>query len=370
MSSILFEPYKIGGMEIKNRFVRSATWDGMADDSGRVTDSSVGLYRKLGSGGVGLVIIAYSYVTAIGQAAPRQYGIHSDAMVPGLRRLVEAVHRGGARIAAQVVHAGINSRYHKGRGAELPAVSRLEDAGTPHREMTDEEIEALIDDYIAAVLRAREAGFDAVQLHAAHGYGMSQFISPFYNKRTDRWGGSPENRRRFILEVIRRARQAAGDFPLLIKLGVMDDEEVGLVLEEGVEAACKIDEAGIDAIEISSGIGTPVRIIRRDAPEDVYFRERTAVVKRAVSVPVMMVGGIRSLEMAGDIVKSGDADLISMSRPFIREPGLIARWQRGDTARATCISCNKCFSVLARGKPLECGEDRHLREKAARDSKF
>jgi 2,4-dienoyl-CoA reductase-like NADH-dependent reductase (Old Yellow Enzyme family) len=366
MPSFLFQPYKIGSLELKNRFVRSATWDGTADDSGAVTDTSVVLYRELGRGGVGLIVTAYSFVTAVGQAAPGQYGIHTDDMIPGLKRLVGAVHAGGARIAIQIVHAGVNSRYFNGKGVELPAVSKLERISTPHREMTGEEIEVLIGEYIAAVLRAREAGFDAVQFHGAHGYGMNQFLSPLFNIRTDRWGGSAENRRRFHLELIRRARQAAGtDYPLLIKFGVQDDEEGGLSLADGVETARKMEEEGIDAIEVSSGVGTSARISRRGAPEQAYYRDRAAAVKKVVKVPVMAVGGIRSLEMAEDIVNSSDADLISMCRPFIRQPDIISRWQRGETEPATCISCNKCFGVLNKGEPLECGEDRRLRRKAA-----
>lgn len=363
MSANLFEPYRIGNLEVKNRFVRSATWDGTADNSGAVTDTSVALYRKLAQGGVGLIISAYTFVTALGQAAPRQYGIHTDDMLPGLQRLVVAVHEGGAKIAVQIVHAGINSNYLRHRGIELQAVSKLKGISTPHYEMTDEEIEALISEYIAAILRAIEAGFDAIQFHGAHGYGMNQFLSPLFNIRTDKWGGSAENRRRFHLGLIRRARQAVGDdFPMLIKFGVCDDREGGLSLAEGLETAQQMSKEGIDAIEVSAGVGTSAQVSKKGDPEKAFYRERAAEVKKVVTVPVIAVGGIRSLEMAKSIVSSGDADLISMSRPFIREPDLVARWQRGETEPATCISCNKCFAIIARGEPLECGEERRLRE--------
>ncbi|MFC2070883.1 NADH:flavin oxidoreductase [Chloroflexota bacterium] len=364
MSAGLFEPYKIGRLELKNRFVRSATWDGTADDSGAITDVSVDLYNRLASGGVGLIVTGYCYVTALGQASPRQYGIHTDDMIPGLKRLADAAHRGGAKIAVQIVHAGVNSRYHARKGAEVQAVSKLESISTPHHEMTDEEIELLISDYAAAVLRAREAGFDAVQFHGAHGYGMNQFLSPLFNIRTDRWGGSADNRRRFHLEMIRKARQAAGvDFQLFIKFGVRDEEEGGLTTDEGVETAKLMEKEGIAGIEVSSGIGTTTRMMANGGREQAYLRDRAAVVKKAVKIPVIAVGGIRSLEMAEDIVNSGDADLVSISRPFIREPEILLRWQRGETEPATCISCNKCFGVMAKGDPLECGEDRRLRRK-------
>ena len=365
MSTSLFEPYRIGNLELKNRFVRSATWDGTADNSGAVTDMSVALYRKLAERGVGLIISGYAFISLLGQATHGQYGAHNDDMIPGLRRLVQATHEGGARIALQIVHAGINSNYLRHRGIELQAVSKIERINTPHQEMTDEEIKALISDYVAAILRAREAGFDAVEFHGAHGYGMSQFISPLFNIRTDKWGGSAENRRRFHLELIRRARKSVGDdFPVLIKFGVLDDTEGGLSLTEGLETAQQMVREGIDAIEVSAGVGRSEQVTKAREPERAYYRERAAAVKNVVTIPVIAVGGIRSLGMAESIVSSGDADLISMCRPFIREPDLVARWQKGETEPATCISCNKCFTILAKGEPLECGEERRLREEA------
>jgi len=355
MSTSLFDPYKIAGLELKNRFVRSATWDGMADELGAVTDASVALYRKLGKGGVGLIISGYAFVSPVGQAAYGQYGAHTNDMIPGLSRLVQAVHQGGAKIALQLVHAGINSNYLHHRGITALVVSSMREIGRPHREMTEEDIEVTVSDFASAAVRAREAGFDAIQLHGAHGYLMSQFLSPLYNFRTDRWGASAENRRRFHLEVIRRIRNVVGtDFPLMIKFGVQDDDERGLSLEEGLEMAQKMFKPGIDAIEVSAGIGVAVRVLKKSDPEQVYFRDRAAAVKRAVTVPVMLVGGIRSLEMAKSIVDSRDADLISMCRPFIREPDLVSRWQRGDKEPARCISCNKCFTAVVKGEPLEC----------------
>ena len=365
MSVDLFEPYRIGSLELRNRWVRSATWDATADSSGAVTDTSVALYRELAKGKIGLLVSGYAFVSAHGQANPGQYGVYNDDMIPGLRRLVEEAHQGGAKIALQIVHAGINSGYLVGKGVTLLAMSKMPEMSRPHREMSDEEIEGIIADFAAAAVRGREAGFDAVQLHGAHGYLMSQIQSPLYNLRTDKWGGSAENRRRFHLEVIQRVRQAIGaDFPLMIKFGVQDDREGGLSLSEGVETARQMAEKGIDAIEVSAGVGQSTQVTGAGDPERVPFRERAAAVKRAVTVPVMVVAGIRSLEMAKDIVDSGDADMISMCRPFIREPGLVARWQSGDTKPAKCISCNRCFGVIARGEPLECGEERRLREEA------
>ncbi|MFC2005444.1 NADH:flavin oxidoreductase [Chloroflexota bacterium] len=366
MSTNLFEPYRIGGLELENRFVRSATWDATADSSGVVTDTSVALYRELARGRIGLIVSGYAFVSPLGQANPGQYSAHTDDMVPGLHRMVQVVHEGGGKIALQIVHAGINSPYLSRKGITLQAVSRIEEISTPHREMTGEEIESLINDYVSAALRGKEAGFDALQLHAAHGYGMSQILSSFYNRRSDQWGGNAENRRRFHLEVVRRIRRAIGaDFPFMIKFGVKDDVEGGLSLAEGLETAQRMVEEGVDAIEVSAGAGGALLVMKKGKTEErAPFRRRAAAAKQAVTVPVMVVCGIRSLEMAQSIVDSGDADLISMCRPFIREPGLVARWQRGEKDPATCISCSKCLAVTAKGKPLVCVEERRLRKEA------
>ncbi|UCD53746.1 MAG: FAD-dependent oxidoreductase [Dehalococcoidia bacterium] len=359
MSIDLFEPYRIGKLELKNRFMRSATWDGEAvDETGAVTDDSVALYRELGRGGVGLIVGGHAFISTIGRTDPRQYGINTDDMIPGLRRMAQAAHEGGAKIVLQINHTGGYTDY-LADDVVRQAVSKTDRISSPHREMTEEEIEVIISDFASAAVRAREAGFDGIQLHGAHCYLMSQVLSPLYNKRTDRWGGSAENRRRFHLEVIRRVSQAVGtDFPILIKFGVQDDEEGGLSLSESLPTAQKMEEAGIAAIEVSKGMSaesTFVRRVKKGAPEQAYFRHLAAAVKRAVTVPVAAVGGIRSLQMAQSIVDSGDADLISMSRPYIHEPGFVNRWQRGGGEPVnTCTSCTTCLYEAEKCKLLQC----------------
>ena len=361
MASV-FEPMKIGGLELVNRFARSATWDAAADDSGVVTEASLALYRELGRGRIGLIFSGFAYVSRIQKAAIQQYGIHDDAMIPRLRRMVDAARVDGSKIAVQIGGSGIQlGLLPPWEGEMHVAVSTRPEVERPHREMTDGEIEATIEDFVAAAVRGREAGFDAVQFHGAHGYLMSQFQSPLSNRRGDRWGGSPENRRRFHLEVVRRTRQAIGDdFPLMIKYGVKDASDRGLSLEEGIETARQIVAAGLDAIEVSTGIGDVVPTVPKGG-EVTPYREFAVAVGRVVDVPVMTVAGIRRLATAEDIVASGDADMVALCRPLIREPGLVARWQDGETAPGTCISCNRCLTVAAGGVPLECGEDRRLR---------
>jgi 2,4-dienoyl-CoA reductase-like NADH-dependent reductase (Old Yellow Enzyme family) len=362
-----FDPITIEGIDIRNRFVRSATWDSTATEDGHVTDASVKMIENLARGGVGLIVTGYAYVSDHGKAAHAQLGISHDRHIEGMRRLVKAAHDHGARIAAQIAHAGINLLLlgHTDRIALAP--SKTEAYRTAHRAMTSAEVAEIVQDFGRAAARAREAGFDAVQLHGAHGYLMSQFLSPVTNRRTDEWGGSPERRRRFHVEVMRSVRRAVGErYPVWMKLGLQDRTEGGLRLTEGIETLAVLAREGLSAVEVSTGFGARAAQVKRPEDEErPYFREDSAEARRAVDIPVMLVGGIRSLEMAEDILRSGDADMISMSRPLVREPGLIARWRRGDTAPAKCLSCNKCFGFGARGAPLECGEERRLREEAA-----
>jgi 2,4-dienoyl-CoA reductase-like NADH-dependent reductase (Old Yellow Enzyme family) len=361
-----FDPITIEGINVRNRFVRSATWDSTATDDGEVTDASVEMIENVARGGVGLIVTGYAYVSDHGKAAVRQLGISHDRHIEGMRRLVRAAHDHGAKIALQIAHGGINLTLlaQTDRIALAPSET---DTNRPHRAMTSAEVEGVVRDFGAAAARGAEAGFDAVQLHGAHGYLISQFLSPLSNRRTDEWGGSPERRRRFHVEVMRSVRRAVGDgYPIWMKIGLQDDADNGLQLGEGLAALKILAAEGLSAVEVSVGFGArSARVQRSGDEEHAYFRDDAAQAKRAVDIPVVLVGGIRSLALAEDILRSGDADMISMSRPLIREPGLIARWQSGDTAPAKCLSCNKCFSFGVRGEPLECGEERRLREEAA-----
>jgi 2,4-dienoyl-CoA reductase-like NADH-dependent reductase (Old Yellow Enzyme family) len=361
-----FDPITIAGNDIRNRFVRSATWDSTATDDGEVTDASVEMIESVARGGVGLIVTGYAYVSDGGKAAIRQLGISHGRHVEGMRRLVKAAHDHGAKIALQIAHGGINLILLGNADRVALAPSEMEGHRSRHRAMTSAEVEEVVRDFGAAAERGAEAGFDAVQLHGAHGYLMSQFLSPLTNRRNDEWGGSPERRRRFHVEVMRSVRRAVGDdYPVWIKMGLQDDDDNGLQLNEGLAALKILADEGLSAVEVSVGFGArAARVQRPEDEEHAYFREDSVEAKRVVDIPVMLVGGIRSLAMAEDILRCGDADMISMSRPLIRERDLISRWQRGDTAPAKCLSCNKCFGFGVRGEPLECGEERRLREEA------
>lgn len=371
--SILFKPIEIHGMRLKNRFVRSATHDGCSTIQGEFTDKTFELYARLAQGGAGLIITAFAYVQKSGQTFLRQTPIDSDACIPGLKRLADTVHEYDAKIALQLVHCGRVSRVPRARGETPPAPSFVDDDpyfGDSHREMTVAEIEETIDAFGQASRRAREAGFDAVQLHAAHSYLFSQFLSPRSNRRTDRWGGNLENRMRFHIQVAGTIRKMAGqDYPLLIKLGVQDTIEGGLTLEEGVTVAQKLSNSGIDAIEISEGLektrGNHQRKGIKLREGEAYYADWAKEVKKRVTVPVILVGGMRSFDIMETIVQDNYADCISMCRPYIREPHIVNRWQTGDREPAKCISCNLCADRVRQDEPIECvQETKFLRTRA------
>jgi 2,4-dienoyl-CoA reductase-like NADH-dependent reductase (Old Yellow Enzyme family) len=358
--SKLFEATMIDSMRLPNRFVRSATWEGLAGSDGSVTPALIETMKELARGGIGLIISSHAYVTQEGQATPWQIGIYKDELVPGLREMTDSVHDLGGRIVMQLAHAGTFAA-EKLIGKPPLAVSDFEGLATsPRREMTAGDIDELVAAFAAAAARAKDAGFDGVQIHSAHGYLLSQFLSPIYNRRTDDYGGSIENRARAHVRVVRAIREAVGDgYPVLIKMNCRDFKENGLSLEDSVQAACLVVEAGVNAIEVSGGLLTggkmsPSRPGIDSEEKEAYFREELRAFRKALHIPLILVGGIRSYSIAEQIVDEGTADFISMSRPLIREPSLINRWKAGDRGKAGCLSDNLCFKPGFEGKGICC----------------
>lgn len=364
--SILFQPVKIKNMELRNRFVRSATYDQCADRKGHPTERQTELFSELAEGGVGLIITGLTYVHPSGQLAPFESSLANDDCIPGFKGLTAAVHDRGAKIAVQLYHTGReNAKFLKAKRQQqaiAPSfVSHDPYFTQDYRQMNEDEIWEIIGAFGDAARRAQEAGFDAVQVHAAHAYLLSQFLSPFTNRRDDKWGGPFNNRLRFHGEIYRNMRAKVGeDYPLLIKIGVQDGFPEGLEFSEGRHAAQLLSQWGFDALEISHGLRgssyeesefrTKINSIEREA----YFRPWCREIKNCVNVPVMMVGGLRSFQLMEEVIRNGDADFISLSRPLIREPHIINEWKRGNRRRATCISCNKCLEALRKGESLHC----------------
>jgi len=356
----LFEETRINGMVLANRFVRSATWEGMAGDDGSATAGLIDYIAALARGGIGLIISSHAYVSRDGQAGHWQLGAYGDELVPGLTALAAAVHENNGKIALQLAHAGFFADA-KLIGHPPWAVSDIEGiARTPRRELTAEEIGRIVRAFAAGAKRAKEAGFDAVQIHAAHGYLLSQFLSPAFNRRADEYGGNIENRARALREVLGAIRGAVGpDYPVLAKMNGRDYIDNGLGLEDSLQVGRMLAEGGIDAIELSGGVLTGGKLspsrTRIDSEEkEAYFRQEAKVFREHTGVPLILVGGNRSFQTAERMAAEGAADYISLSRPLIREPGLINRWKSGDLARSACISCNRCFGPAIAGEGISC----------------
>lgn len=388
--SILFFPQKIGTLEIKNRFVHSATFECMAAEEGEVTDRLVDRYRRLAAGGIGLIIPGFMYVHPRGKAAPSQTGIYSDRLIAGLARIAEAVHQSQSKLFFQLVHAGgqTNRKITGGLPMGPSALPRDPVSLAKPLSMTEKDILTAIRTFGSAARRAMEAGADGVQLHAAHGYLINQFLSPYFNRRNDAWGGTREKRFRFLAEILKTVKNAVPKkTPVLVKLNTND-----YTLSQGITPdlagyyAQRLAAMGIEGLEVSSGTlffsptntcrgKAPVKAIAESFPKwvrplikmlvkrraDQYpFREAyhltaAKIIKPLIGkVPLLLVGGMRRVTQMEKIVADGQADFISLSRPFVREPFLVNAIREGKTDQAACESCNQCLSAILRGRPLGC----------------
>lgn len=368
----LFQQTIINGMTLANRLVRSATWEGMCAPDGRPTPKLISLYQELARGGVGLIVTGYTFVRPDGKQMPGKMGIHTDDFGTEMRELTTAVHQEGGRICMQLVHAGGQTDSGTaGRRPLAPSAVAVPQFPEVPEAMTVAEVRAVVDAFAAGARRAREYGFDAVQLHGAHGYLINQFLSPLTNRRSDDYGGDIENRCRFLLEVYQGVRQAVGnDFPVLIKLNGTDFLAGGLETDDAVAAARALEKAGIDAIEVSggtpaSGDQSPARQKINRPEKEAYHLELARKLRSSVSCPLMLVGGVRSLGVAEAAVARGHVDYISMARPLIREPDLPRRWQGDGRGPARCISCNGCFTPGIKEGGIYCVAAKKEAERAA-----
>jgi len=344
---MLFTPGTIGALELPNRFVRSATAERLADEAGKPLPALAAMYGSLAAGGVGLIITGHMFVHPSGKAHAEMTGIYTDDVVPALSELSSAAHQAGGKIVVQINHGGMQCGREAVAETIAPSAINAPFLQAPARAMTRQEILVMIDAYAQAARRTMEAGFDGVQIHAAHGYLISQFLSPFVNKRTDEWGGNLKGRMRFLREVARAVRSQVGaDYPVLIKLGMFDAVEGGLTVDDSLEVVAALQEMGIDGVEISGGIGGEKNINSRPGirrrEQEAYFRPIAQRARKATELPLLLVGGIRSRDVMEDVLNAGDADFISLCRPLICEPDLPNRMRFGKQERATCISCNRC----------------------------
>jgi 2,4-dienoyl-CoA reductase-like NADH-dependent reductase (Old Yellow Enzyme family) len=366
--SRLFESSEINGMKLANRFVRSATWEGMATDDGACTERLITLMAQLAQGKVGLIITSHAYIMPEGQAGPWQIGVYKDDLIEGLRNMTSAVHSNGGRVVLQMAHAGYfaNSELT----AQMPsALSQVEGfSKSPCKVMGVGEIQEVVEAFRQAARRGKDAGFDGVQIHAAHGYLLSQSLSPSFNKRTDAYGGPVENRARLLMEVLHEVRSTVGpNFPVLVKMNCQDFVNGGLSLDDSLQVGEMLEQGGIDAIELSGGtfVSGKLNPSRRgidSEDKEAYFRDEARAFKERLDVPLILVGGMRSFHLVEKLVEEGYADYISMSRPFIREPNLVKRWESGDLSKATCVSDSKCFGPIMAGEGMYCVVEKRQKE--------
>jgi 2,4-dienoyl-CoA reductase-like NADH-dependent reductase (Old Yellow Enzyme family) len=356
----VFEPGAINGMVLKNRFVRSGTWDALAEANGACTQKMIDLMTQLADGGVGLVVTGFGHVSREGQALPFQMGVYSDDLLPGLTKMTQAVHQAGCNIVLQIHHGGLLAIPELiGQEPLGPSVMSTE-KGPLGKAMTIEQIHDAVTAFREAAVRGKKAGFDGVQIHVAHGYLLNQFLSRHFNHREDEYGGSIENRARLTLEVVRSVREAVGNaYPVLVKLQTEDFLPGGLVVDEMLQVARMLERAGVDAIELSGGTtlallaGNPNASPVREE-EKIYYEEAARRYKAEIKTPLMLVGGIRSPREAQNLVDRGITDFISLARPLIREPDLVRRWQSGEMTQSACVSDNACLFEGLKGNGVHC----------------
>lgn len=313
----LFDPIRIGSLYLRNRVVMPPMATGLATTQGEVTNDLIKHYERRAKG-LGLLIVEHSYVSKNGKLSPRQLGIYDDKLIVGLAKLTDRVHAFDTPIAIQINHAGRKATSEVcGEQPVAPsAIAPYEGHETP-RELTRNEIEGLIEAFSLAAQRAVESGFDAVEIHGAHGFLLNQFLSPLSNRRSDMYGGSLENRMRFPLSIVARIKEKIGEFPLFYRLGADDMQPGGLTLAESKILAQRLARAGVHVLDVSGGmIGS--RPASLTGPG--YFVPLAEAIKKVVNVPVIGVGGIKTPEFANEVVRKNRADLVAVGRALLSDP--------------------------------------------------
>lgn len=387
----IFKHTNIGGINFKNRILRAATYEGYADEMGNPTHKMKDCYSRLARGGAGGIITGYTAIMGNGKSSERMAMIDSSERIPAFKALTSALQEYQTPLILQIVHGGgLAKKGITGTDLVAPSRKKYSFSDSIARELDDREIKIIIDCFVNAIIRARMSGFNGVELHAAHGYLLYEFLSPTLNRRTDRWGGTPENRFRIIREIIEQARKKVERFPIWAKISAYDADRRGMKLEDGIRVAEMLQKSGIDAIEVSCGSGNdgfnsirmsavPSDAIMKTVPDIVrlplwqkrilrlllpllvknrspllnYNVEAAAAIKKHVDIPVIVVGGIRKLDDIITIIRKGDADCVSMSRPFIREPNLVNKFIAGTATESECHSCGYCL-LGVRDNPLHC----------------
>ena len=381
MSSLLFTPATLGPLTLRNRSIRSAAFEGMCPGH-LVSKDLIDYHVSVARGGVGMTTVAYAAVSRSGLSFDHQLWLRSEA-VPGLKRLTDAVHREGAAAAIQIGHCGLMAKKSVSGGVCLSPSGGFNLFGpTWSRAMKKEEIQQVIRDFGEAVKLAREAGFDAVEVHAGHGYLISQFLSASINQRKDLYGGSFENRARFMMEVMREVMKVAGeDMSVLVKMNLRDGFKGGMELDESVQVAKLLEGEGVHALVLSGGFvcRAPMYVMRGKMPVDVmakemkekwmkpavrwfgnmlmrpepfseaYFLSDALEMRKSVMVPLVYVGGMVSGIKIEEVL-SGGFEFVQIARALIHDPAFINKLKTGEVLVSGCNHANYCIAVMYSGK--------------------
>jgi len=375
----LFEPAALGPVRLRNRIIKAATFEGLSR-RGAVTDALIDFHRAFAAGGVGLTTLAYCAVSPEGRGAPNEIVLDRPA-VPGLRRLADAVHAEGAAISAQIGHAGPVGQRRITGSKPLCASSGLSPLGTRYHAMTAADIERVLRDFATGAQVVAQAGFDAIELHMGHHYLLNSFLSPKFNRRKDQWGGSIENRARFPRAVARAVREAAGDrIAVTAKFEMDDGVPGGLRPGDSLELARLLEADGtLDALQLTGGgsLANPMFLFRGDVPrdefaatlppalragfrlvggrflreypfEEAYFRPSAQQFLQALSIPLILLGGITRLDTMTQAISDGFA-FVALGRALLREPDLVTKLGQDESHESLCIHCNKCMPTIYRG---------------------
>jgi 2,4-dienoyl-CoA reductase-like NADH-dependent reductase (Old Yellow Enzyme family) len=386
----VFETGLIGTVELKNRILRSATHKGMGDLYGKPLKELYDVYEKLAKGGAGAIITGYVGIKQSGKTVFNMRMFDKDEYVPDYKALNLNLKHYNTPVILQLAHGGSQTSSKITGDVPISASPTKNYFGERCKEASESEIEDLIDCFVKSIERAKEAEFTGVQLHAAHGYLLSEFLSPFLNKRRDGWGGNVENRFRILREILQRSREKVGRFPIWVKVSAFDENRNRKELEELIEGCQSLQENGCDAIEVSCGYGfkgfdtirvpkIPVEamlallpnfknysrfkkrlfkivvplLIKKYKPIHNYNVKSAERIKKNVNIPVIVVGGIRRLEDIENIIENTEIDFVSMCRPFIIEPNIVNKFQERQSVESKCIDCGYCLLGVA-SKKLKC----------------
>ncbi len=351
----LLEPVKIGAMELRNRIVMPPMCTNFASETGAVTQRLIDYYVERARGGVGLVTVEATCVDSpVGRLSPLQLCVDDDKFIGGLNDLVEAIQEKGAKISLQLHHAGRQTTLAVTGGAQPVSASETVYKDVKARALPAEGIECVVGRFGESAKRAKAAGFDAVEIHGAHGYLIAQFLSPYVNKRIDEYGGDPEKRMRFVLEVLEETRKRVGlDFPIIFRLSGEEFVEDGLTLKEAKGIAQRLERAGVDALHVTAGVGGTIWPVQPMAVPRGCLVHLAEGIKEVVGIPVIAVGRINNPTLAEEILRDGRADLVSMGRALIADPELprkVAEGRLDDIRMCTaCLrGCSERFNAYLR----------------------